>query len=255
MSSIIDVTADNVAEHGIYCIKDKKSAGYKSKVEWYKSKINEGLKIKIAVDGAGRQLGFIEYIPSELAWRPINASNYYFVQCIAVFVKDAKDKGVGSSLLDECERDAIASNKNGMCAMSSDGPWIANKSLYQKNHFEVAERLDRFELMVKALNNTKAKPQFNDWTKEQEKYQGWHLVYSDQCPWHDKSITDIRQCALDNGVDVEIKRLETPNEAQRAPSGFGTFSLVKDGVLLADHYISKTRFENILKQVGHKSDR
>jgi hypothetical protein len=32
------------------------------------------------------------------------------------------------------------------------------------------------------------------------------------------------------------------------PSGFGVFALVKDGKLLEDHYLSKRRFETIIKK-------
>ena len=149
--NILDITEDNVDEIGIYCIKDKKSPGYHAKVDWFKMKMNHGLKIKIAVDENGKQVGFIEYIPSELAWRPIRANNYYFIQCIALFVKEAKEKGIGSYLIQECEKDAKINKKAGICAMSSDGPWMANKSLFEKNKFRVAEKLDRFELMVKTF--------------------------------------------------------------------------------------------------------
>jgi GNAT superfamily N-acetyltransferase len=249
--NIVDVTFDNASEAGIYCIKDKKSPGYHAKVQWFKSKINKGLKIKIATDGKGKQLGFIEYIPSELSWRPIKANNYLFIQCIALFDKDAKDRGIGSLLIQQCEQDAKNSKKSGICAMSSDGPWIANKSLYEKNKFTIADRLDRFELMVKSLDNGKTKPCFNDWTKQQAKYFGWNIIYSDQCPWHEKSITDIQNAAIENGIKLTVKKIKTPKEAQSAPSGFGTFSLIKDGKLLADHYISRTRFENIIKQETH----
>lgn len=249
---ILDVTTENVTDAGIYCIKDKKSPGFHSKVEWFKSKINKGLKIKIAIDRKGKQVGFIEYIPSELAWRPIKADNFYFIQCIALFVKEAKEKGIGSYLIQQCEKDAKENEKSGICAMSSEGPWIANKSLYEKNKFFIADRLGRFELMVKTFGGKDKLPRFYDWTNEQAKYQGWHLIYSDQCPWHEKSMTDIQQSALDNGIKLMVKRLLTPKEAQNAPSGFGTFSLVKDGRLLADHYISRTRFENIIKQETKK---
>lgn len=245
---ILNVTLENVADIGIYCIKDKKSPGYHSKVEWFRKKINKGLKIKIAIDSEGKQVGFIEYIPSELAWRPIKADNYYFIQCIALFVKEAKAKGIGSYLIQLCEQDAINNKKYGICAMSSEGPWIANKSLYEKNKFSIEDKLDRFELMVKTFGNNGAKPKFYDWTKARAKYRGWHLIYSDQCPWHEKSITDIQQSALDKGIKLTVKKLLSPKEAQKAPSGFGTFSLIKDGKLLADHYISSTRFENIVKQ-------
>lgn len=245
---IIDVTAKNVSEFGIYCIKDKNSPGYKSKVEWFKLKINSGLKIKIATDEQNKQLGFIEYIPSEQAWRPIKADNYLFIQCIGLFVKDAKQKGIGSELLKLCEQDARKEKKSGVCAMSSDGAWMANKSLFKKNGFIVGDKLGRFELMVKSFNSKLSKPKFIDWTKEQAKYKGWNLVYSDQCPWHEKSITDLKQSALDNGIKLKVKKITSPEEAQTSPSGFGTFSLLKDGRLLEDHYLSRTRFENIIKQ-------
>lgn len=250
--NILDVTVDNVSEVGIYCIKDKRSPGYDAKVDWFKTKINKGLKIKIAIDNSGKQIGFIEYIPSELAWRPIKADNFYFIHCIALFVNDAKEKGIGRCLIQECESDAKENGKSGICAMSSDGPWIANKTLFEKNNFNVVEKLDRFELLVKSFDMKVKNPEFIDWTKEQKKYIGWHLVYSDQCPWHEKSITDIKQAAIDNKINLTIKKLQTPKEAQKAPSGFGTFSLIKDGKLLADHYISKARFENIVRQETKK---
>lgn len=249
---IIDVTAHNVADVGIYCIKDSMAAGHLAKVEWFKSKLNKGLKIKIAAYGNGKQVGFIEYIPSELAWRPVNAANYYFIQCIALFAKEAKEKGIGSLLIKQCEQDARDSKKSGICAMSSDGPWMANKSLFEKNKFKVVQSLDRFELMVKAFDKEATLPCFNDWTKQQTKYKGWNLLYADQCPWHTKSVTDLQQCAIDNGIELKVKRITTPKEAQKAPSGFATFSLIKDGQLLADHYISRTRFENILKEENSK---
>lgn len=246
--TIIDVTTENVSEIGIYCIKDKKSPGYNSKVDWFKSKINKGLKIKIATDKQNKHLGFIEYIPSELAWRPVKADNYLFIQCIALFVKEAKHNSIGTTLLRQCEQDARLNNKYGVCVMSSDGAWMANKTLFEKNGYIIADKLDRFELMYTKLNDKNSQPYFNDWTKQQAKYKGWNLIYSDQCPWHEKSITDLKQSALDNDIELKVKKLTTPKEAQNAPSGFGTFSLIKDGILLGDHYLSRTRFENILRQ-------
>ena len=132
--------------------------------------------------------------------------------------------------------------------MTSDGPWIANKTLFEKNGFIIADQLDRFELMHKRLNDKGPSPRLNDWTKQHEKYRGWNLIYSDQCPWHEKSITDLKQSAINNGIELKVKKLTTPKEAQSAPSGYGTYNLMKDGKLLADHYISSTRFENILRQ-------
>jgi hypothetical protein len=86
--SILTVNPDNLSNAGIYCVRDKKSPGYHAKLEWFKAKIIQGLKILIAVDVNGKQLGFIGYIPSEQAWRPGKAENYLFIQCIGLFAKD-----------------------------------------------------------------------------------------------------------------------------------------------------------------------
>ena len=244
---ILHVTADNVAEIGIYCIRDKNAPGFRAKVDWFRSKINQGLAIKIAAQ-QNKQLGFIEYIPSEIAWRPVKADNYLFIQCIGIFVAEARQKGIGTALLKACELDAIQNAKSGICAISSDGAWMANKTLFEKNGYARADKLDRFELLFKKLNNEHPKPEFIDWTKQQAGFTGWNLVYADQCPWHDKSVGDLQQSALEHGITLKVSKLASPQEARMAPSGFGTFSLVRDGRLLADHYLSRKRFENILRQ-------
>ncbi len=244
---IITVTPENVAATGIYCIKDKKAPGFSQKVAWFKDRINAGLVIKIAVDEQEKQLGFIEYLPAELAWRPINATNCMFVQCIALFGKNARGKANASALLTACEADAVKKNKAGICAMSSEGAWMANRRIYEKNGFIEVDQRGRFELMYKALNKGTT-PAFYNWEAQQVNYKGWHLVYADQCPWHEKSVQALTATAQTHGIALNVKQLTSPSEAQQAPSGFGTFSLLKDGKLLADHYISNTRFKNILKQ-------
>jgi GNAT superfamily N-acetyltransferase len=250
--TIIGVTAENVADAGICCNKDKKSPGFKAKVDWVKLKINQGLKIQLVLDERGKQIGFIEYIPAEFAWRPVKAAGYHFIHCIVVYEKDSRNKNIASRLLQECEDDAKLNHKSGICAMCSDGVWMANKTIFEKNGFEVADKFGRFELMVKKFDDKSPVPQFIDWTKNQAKYKGWNLVYSDQCPWHEKSVADLQLTAKNNGIQLNVTKLTTPEEAQQAPSGFGTFSLIYDGKLLEDHYLSKTRFENILKQQNPK---
>lgn len=251
---IIDVTAESLEETGIYCLKDKRAPGYQLKAEWFKSNSTFGLKIRIAVDNQGNQLGFIEYIPSESAWRPVNAKNYMFIHCILIFSNDFKGKGIGSALLEICESDARQLGKSGICAMSSDGPWMADKTLYEKNGFHVGEKLGRFELMIKRFDNRTSKPVFIDWTKQQAQYKGWNLIYSDQCPWHDKSVRELKQSALEYGIKLSVKKLTSFEDAQNSPSGFGTFVLIKDGKLIEDHYLSKKRFENIVKKEIFKKD-
>ena len=54
--------------------------------------------------------------------------------------------------------------------------------------------------------------------------------------------------ASENGIDLTVKKIESPKEAKQIPSGFGVFALIHNGRLLEDHYISKRRFESILQK-------
>ena len=132
--------------------------------------------------------------------------------------------------------------------MTSNGSWMTDKRLFEKAGYVKVDQKDRFELMVKHFTKNEQEPKFIDWTVEQKKFNGWNLVYSDQCPWHEKSVFALYETALDSGIDLKIKKLTTPKQAKKAPSGFGTFALLRDGRLLEDHYISQTRFRSILKK-------
>ena len=91
-------------------------------------------------------------------------------------------------------------------------------------------------------------PNLIDWTKNLKNYEGWHLLYSDQCPWHGKSVDAIKEVTEENNIDLTIKKITSSEEAKQMPSGFGVFNLIHNGKLLEDHYISQTRFKNILKK-------
>lgn len=246
------VTPQNISKLGLYCIKNQNAEGYREKRIWYETEFNNGLRIKIAFDSKKKQLGFIEYIPSEFAWRPVIADNFLFIHCIMVHAKRDRDKQTGSGLLSDCENDARNQQKNGVCALSSSGTWIANQTIFEKNGYQQVDKRGRFELMAKIFNESAPVPFLNNWEAEQSKYRGWHLVYADQCPWHNKSVLDLSQTAKQYSINLQVTKINTAVQAQQAPSGFGVFSLIKDGKLLADHYISKTRFENILKKELNK---
>ncbi|NND16373.1 MAG: hypothetical protein HKN89_08620 [Eudoraea sp.] len=246
--NLIEVTPQNVEDYGVFCVKDKKAPGYAEKVNWMRNKLNGGVKLQILADEHGKQLGFVEYTPAESCWRAVDAPGYLFVQCIYIARKANRDQNLGSRLLDAVEADARNSMKNGVCTLSSDGPWLANKTLFEKNGFLQAATRGRFELLYKPFAADSPVPTFMDWVPSLEEHQGWHLVYADQCPWHDKSVTALSNVAREQGVPLQVTKLERPEDAQKGPSGFGTFALIKDGKLLADHYLSATRFKNILKK-------
>jgi len=53
---------------------------------------------------------------------------------------------------------------------------------------------------------------------------------------------------MDFGIDLKITKIENAKQAKEGPSGYGVFSLLHDGKLIEDHYLSATRFRNILQK-------
>jgi N-acetylglutamate synthase-like GNAT family acetyltransferase len=248
---IVEVTPQNVHQETLFCIKDIKKPGFDSKRKWFEKRYKEGLRLRILKDEADKMIGFVEFTPALQAWRPINADNFMFIHCIVVYSKKDRNKGYGSLLIEEAEKDAKALNLSGLCVMTSNGSWLADKTLFEKNGFIHIEKKDRFELLSKKWNLKSKDPKLYNWTKQQKKYKGWHLVYADQCPWHYKSAFDLLNIAMDYGVDLKITKINTAEEAKKSPSGYGTFNLLYNGKLIEDHYVSATRFRNILKKELH----
>jgi hypothetical protein len=63
-----------------------------------------------------------------------------------------------------------------------------------------------------------------------------------------KSVADLSETATQHGLDLKVTVLKSAREAQNAPSYYGVFSLLWNGQLLSDHYVSKARFKNLLRQ-------
>ncbi len=248
---IKEVTPENVQEETLFCVKDIKNPGFSCKQQWFEKQHEEGLRMKILKSADARMIGFIEYVPAMNAWRPIEAEKFLFVHCITVYSKKDRNKGYGSLLIDEVERDAKREGLAGVCVMASKGAWIADKIIFEKNGFNVVDSRGRFELLAKKWDTAVPDPKLIDWTKHQAKYNGWNLIYADQCPWHEKSVAALLNTAMDYGIDLKIKKLNTPQEAKYGPSGYGVFGLLHNGKLLEDHYLSATRFRNIVKKELH----
>ena len=247
-TKIITVTPENVKQETLFCVKDITNPGFENKRKWLEKRYKEGLQLKILKNADDKMIGFIEYVPAKYAWRPVDADNYMFIHCMYVYSKKDRNKGYGTLLINEAEREAKSNNMYGVCVMTSKGVWIANKSIFENNGFIEVDRRGRFELLSKKWNTTASNPTLMDWTAEQEKYQGWHLLYADQCPWHEKSVEAILNVAMDHDIDLKVEKIKTAKEAKHAPSGYGVFNLLHNGKLLEDHYISATRFRNILKK-------
>ena len=102
--NIINVDMSNIDREHICCaISDKKGETcVSSKKAWMKEQYKEGLVFK-KLDARGKV--FIEYIPAENAWCPIEADGYMFINCFWVSGQ-FKGQGYANKLLEECVKDA-----------------------------------------------------------------------------------------------------------------------------------------------------
>lgn len=246
---IITIDKKNIAEHpGVICFINPKHETFPLKIDWIKKRLDEELRIKILyIEGQKKPAGAIEYIPGENAWRAVSAKNYMFIHCIYVYPNKNKKKGIASLLLKECEKDAKVNGCYGMAAVTSSAAFMAESNLFLKNGFKTAEKSGTEELLVKSIKKGPA-PKLNDTQKELAKYKGLNLLYSKQCPWVARFVEEIQDAGLDKKANMEITELKTPKQAQKAPSHYAVLNLVHEGRLLADRYISLTRFKNIMKK-------
>jgi len=246
--TIIDINSRNIEKYGFCCVKNKKNEGYLKKHEWLSNRFQEGLKFKMLYSESDGPLGFIEYTPGETTWRSVHAAGFSVINCLYVMKKKDRNLNLGSRLVESCISDAKKEKLPGVAVLTSKSAMLAEKSVFLKNGFELKDKAERFELLIKPFEKKSEHPSFTPFLKKREKMTGWNLVYSHQCPFHQKAADAIKEAAAENGIDLDARELKTYKEAQMAPSPYGVFGLVKDGKLLADHYISKTRFLNILKK-------
>jgi len=183
---IIDTNADNILEYGVCGYKNIKREGYPEKIEWLKDRFPEGMKIKTLYSVEDGNQGMIEYIPGEYCWRPIEAIGYMFIHCIFVGFKRAyKGKGYVTLLVDECLKDAVKEDMQGVAVVTRKGSFMAGKELFVKNGFEVMDKASPdFELLVKKLNKKALSPRFKgDWERSLSQYsKGLTIIRADQCP-------------------------------------------------------------------------
>jgi GNAT superfamily N-acetyltransferase len=248
---LIDVNPANFDTLPCCGIKDPAHPGRREKLRWLAANAKFGLRAKALLAPDGQPSGYIEYIPGEFAWRGVNAGGYMFIHCVWIYSKKHERKGWGRLLVESCLDDAKRSGKNGVAVMVRNGPWLADKRLFVANGFEpVATAPPDYELLVRKFRNTAPNPTFEgDWNRKLERYsRGLTIIRSSQCPHIAKFASEIIEAAKNEyGIEPKVIDVHTASDAQHAPTPYAVFALIRDGQVLADHQISRTRFRNIMR--------
>ncbi len=250
---IIDLNPGNLPEYGICGYKDvKKHKELQKKIEWVREYYPEGLRIKAVIAEDGSYQGMIEYIPGEHVHRPVDAAGYMFIHCLFVgFRKEHKGKGMASALIDVCIADAKDKKLFGVATVTRKGSFMADKPIYIKKGFELADTTNPdFELLVLKFNPSAETPAFKPALEIRPKTYGpgLKILRSPQCPYTEKNVNAILETAKRKfGLEAELIELKDSLATQDSPCAFGSFCILYNGEIISHHPISNTRFENIMK--------
>jgi hypothetical protein len=235
-------------------IKSPAHPGRCEKLCWLEANSGYGLRAKTLLAPDGHATGYIEYVPGEFAWRAVDAGGYLFIHCLWISRRKDQGRGWGRLMVEACLEDAKRAGKRGVAVAVREGPWMADRRLFVANGFRTVDAAPPdYELLVRKFDDRAADPAFQGgWDGKLRRYgRGLTIIRCGQCPHIAKFADDIAGAArTDYGIEPEVVHLRSPAEAQDAPTPYAVFAVIRDGQLLADHPISRTRFRNIMNQAG-----
>ncbi|MGI6110483.1 MAG: YoaP domain-containing protein [Eubacteriaceae bacterium] len=249
---LIQLTKDNLETEHICCaISNNKDIQVCSKKAWLRDRLDEGL---VFLKGNVRGKCFIEYLPAEYAWAPVDADGYMYIDCLWV---SGKFKGQGNStlLLDQCIRDSQEKGKKGLVVLSSKKKtgFLSDPKFLKYKGFKTVDTADPyFELMALPFDEESEKPHFKRQLGESNLQEtGFTIYYTSQCPFTARYIPVLEQTAAAHNAEMKIIHLTTREQAQNAPTPFTTFSLFYDGEFVTHEIQSEKKFEKILTAKGY----
>ncbi|MDD4844614.1 MAG: N-acetyltransferase [Anaerotignum sp.] len=249
---MIRIDSTNIDQEHICCaISDKKGDPcVSSKKNWMKSQFEHGLTF-LRLNARGK--AFIEYIPAESAWCPIEAEGYLFVNCFWVSGQ-FKGQGHANELLKECIEDAKAQNKKGLVVVSSAKkiPFLSDPKYLKYKGFQLCDTAKPFfELLYLPFNEDAPKPKFKDCCKNGSiEETGMVLYYTNQCPHTEKYAPKIAELAQEKGQTVSLRKIESALQAQNAPTPFTTYSFFSEGEFVTNEIFSESKFIKFLEKKG-----
>ena len=237
----IKITKDNVDKEHICCAMSGKQS--LAKKEWMKKRFDEGL---VFYRSEERGKCFIEYIPAENAWIPIEADGYIYINCLWI-AGAMKGHGYSNDLLNECIRDAKAQNKNGICILSSEGrkrEFLSDPKYMTYKGFTTADTSEcGINLMYLPLKPDAAPPKFKECAKHPKIAEnGFVLYYTDQCPFTFYWVPKVQDAAKEHKIELSVIHITSKEDAQNAPAPVTTYALFKDGEFVTHAIQSDKKF-------------
>ena len=266
----IRVTKENLEKEHICCaISNNKDVQVSSKKAWLADRFDEGLVFLKSVE---RGKCFIEYIPAENAWVPIEADGYMYIDCLWVS-GSFKGHGYSTDLLNACIEDSKEKGKKGLCilAAASKKPFLADPKFLKYKGFRVADEADngvrlmylpfyeevinhensedspKAEKLPKSEGRILSVPHFKDCAKHPHiDDKGYVLYYTSQCPFNAKYVPILEQTARENDIPFHAIHIESREEAQNAPTPITNYALFHDGEYITNEQMNDKKFMKLV---------
>lgn len=237
----IRITKDNIDKDHICCAMSGKQS--LAKKQWMKDRFDEGLVFYRSTE---RGKCFIEYIPAENAWVPIEAKGYLFINCLWI-AGSLKGQGFSNDLLDECIRDARSSGRKGLCILSSSGrkkEFLSDPKYMKYKGFMVADETETgINLLYLPLCEDAVVPKFRECAKHPEaKEEGYVIYYTDQCPFTCYWVPRVVEAAAEHGIEIKTVHITDKETARNMTAPVTTYALFKDGKFVTQSIQSDKKF-------------
>ncbi len=245
----IKVTNENLESEHICCaISGNNDIQVSSKKAWLKECFDDGL---VFLKSTERGKCFIEYIPAENAWNPIDADGYLYIDCLWVS-GSFKGHGYSTDLLNACIEDARAGKKYGLCilAAAKKKPFLADPKFLKYKGFTACDESDNgIQLWYLPITENAPVPKFKPCAKHPHVDEnGYVLYYTSQCPFNAKYVPIIEAIAKERSVSFHAIHLKSKEQAQNAPTPITTYALFHNGEYLTNEQMNDKRFLKLLEK-------
>ena len=243
----IQVTRENIEKEHICCaISNNKDVQVISKKAWLTECFDEGL---VFLKSAERGKCFIEYIPAENAWNPIDADGYMYIDCLWV-AGSFKGNGYSTDLLNACIEDSKSKGKKGLCilAAAKKKPFLADPKFLKYKGFSVCDEAENgIQLWWLPFDQNEPLPKFKECARKPHiDDSGYVLYYTSQCPFNAKYVPVLEEVAKEQNVEFKAIHIKSKEMAQNAPTPITTYALFCDGEYISNEQMNDKKFLKLL---------
>ena len=246
--SYIQLTLDNLEKEHICCaISTNKDVGVRSKKDWLRERIKDDL-VFYRLDQRGKC--FIEYIPAQKSFYPIDAPGYMHINCLWV-AGSLKGQGHGKALIEHCINDSKAKGMLGISVISSRKKlaFLSDGEFLSRFGFTPCDSVDPYyTLMYLPFTNNSPAPKFLNSVKNPVLPDGFVLYYSNGCPFTEKYVPLIVEVFNKHNVNIKVIKIESVEDAKSSPCVCTNFSLFFNKKLITHEILSEKKAEAIIKK-------